>query len=132
MCQKQNSVRRMMPCGEQPHSCDHTPLCHWPCGLSTNLSGMLPLKKEITLLDFPGGSDGKGPACNAGDPTLIPGSRRFPGEGNGNLIQYSCLENSKDRGAWWALVHGIAKSWIQLNAYMSVLFVLVLELCVRC
>ena len=46
MCQKQNSVRWMMPCGKQPHSCDHTPLWHWPHGLSTNLSGMLPLKKK--------------------------------------------------------------------------------------
>ena len=47
MCQKQNSVRWMMPCGEQPHSCDHTLLCHWPHGFSTNLSGMLPLKKKL-------------------------------------------------------------------------------------
>ena len=39
---------------------------------------------------------------------------RFPGEGNGNLLQYSCLENSMDRGAWWATVHGVTKSWIQL------------------
>ena len=94
MCQKQNSARWMMPCGKQPHSCDHTPLCHWPHGLSTNLSSMLPLKKKIKLSDFPGGSDGKEPACNAGDPTLIPGSGRFPGEGNGYPLQYSCLENS--------------------------------------
>ena len=49
MCQKQNSVRWMMPCGEQPHSCDHTLLCHWPHGFSTNLSGMLPLKKKFKL-----------------------------------------------------------------------------------
>ena len=48
---------------------------------------------------FPGGSDGKVSACNAGDPSLIPGSRRSPGEGNGNPLQYSCLENSMDRGA---------------------------------
>ena len=45
---------------------------------------------------------------------LIPGLGRFPGEGNGNLLQYSCLENSMDRGAWWATVHGVTKSWIQL------------------
>ena len=108
MCQKQNSVRWMMPCGEQPHLCDHTLLCHWPHGLSTNLSGMLPLKKKkIKLLDFPGSSDGKESACNAGDPTLTPGSGRYPGEGNGNPFQYSCLENFKDREAWWAIVHGI-------------------------
>ena len=46
---------------------------------------------------------------------LIPGSGRFPGEGNGNLLQYSCLENSMDRGAWWATVHGVTKSWIGLS-----------------
>ena len=45
---------------------------------------------------------------------LIPRSGIFPGEGNGNLLQYSCLENSMDRGAWWATVHGVTKSWIQL------------------
>ena len=45
---------------------------------------------------------------------FIPGLGRFPGEGNGNLLQYSCLENSMDRGAWWATVHGVTKSWIQL------------------
>ena len=46
---------------------------------------------------FPGGSDGKESACSAGNPGLIPGSERSPGEGNGNPLQYSCLENSKDR-----------------------------------
>ena len=49
---------------------------------------------------FPGGSDCKVSACNAGDPGLIPGLGRSPGEGNGNPLQYSCLENSMDRGAW--------------------------------
>ena len=58
---------------------------------------------------FPGGSDGKESACNAGDPGLIPGSGRSPGKGNGNLLQYSFLENSMDRGAWWAIVHGVTK-----------------------
>ena len=48
---------------------------------------------------------------NAVDASSIPESGRFPGEGNGNLLQYSCLENSRDRGAWWATVHGVAKSW---------------------
>ena len=61
-------------------------------------------------MGFPGGSDGKESACNAGDPGSIPGEGRFPGEGNGNLLQYSCLENSMDRGAWWAKVHGVTKS----------------------
>ena len=60
--------------------------------------------------DFPGGSDGKSSVYNAGDPGSITGSGRSPGEGNGNPLQYSCLENPMDRGAWWASVHGIAKS----------------------
>ena len=58
---------------------------------------------------FPGGSDSKESACNAGDPGTIPGSGRSPGEGNGNPLQYSCLENSMDRGAWQAIVLGVAE-----------------------
>ena len=61
--------------------------------------------KHIRGLYF-GGSDGKESACNAEDPGLIPGLGRSPGEGNGNPVQYACLKNSKDRGAWWAIVHG--------------------------
>ena len=64
------------------------------------------------LKGFLGGSEGKESTCNAGDLGLIPGSERSPGEGNTNPLQYSCLENSMDRGAWWVTVHGIAKSWI--------------------
>ena len=56
------------------------------------------------------GSDGKESACNAGDLGSIPESGRPPGEGNGNPLQYSCLENFMDRGAWWAPVHGVGKS----------------------
>ena len=59
---------------------------------------------------FPGSSDGKASAYNAGDPGSIPGSRRSPGEGNGNPLKYSCLGNPMDRGAWQATVHGVAKS----------------------
>ena len=66
-------------------------------------------------LDFPGGSDSKVSACNAGDPGSIPGSGRFPGEGNGYPLHYSCLENSMDRRAWWATVHGVAKSRTRLS-----------------
>ena len=57
-------------------------------------------------LGFPGGSEVKASASNAGDPGPIPGSGRSPGKGNGNPLQYSCLENPMDRGAWWAAVHG--------------------------
>ena len=57
-----------------------------------------------------GGSDGKDFACNVGNPGSIPGLERSPGEENGNPLQYSCLENPMDRGAWWATVHGVAKS----------------------
>ena len=64
---------------------------------------------------FPGGSNGKVSACNSGDLGLIPGSERSPGEGNGNALQYPCLENPKDRGAWWATVHGVTKSRAQLK-----------------
>ena len=63
-----------------------------------------------TLKGFPGGSDDKESACNAGDLGLIPGSGRSPGEGNGNPLQYSCLENPMDRGAWQATVHGVTKN----------------------
>ena len=57
-----------------------------------------------------GGLDGKESAGNAGDLGLIPGLGRFPGEGNDNTLQYSCLENSRDKGAWWATVHGVTKT----------------------
>ena len=56
----------------------------------------------IISFDFPGGSDGKASAYNAGDPGSIPGSGRSPGEASGNPLQYSCLENPMDRGAWWS------------------------------
>ena len=62
------------------------------------------------FLGFPGGSDGKESACNAGDLGSVPGWGRSPGGGHGNPLQYSCLENPMDRGAWWATVHGGTKS----------------------
>ena len=64
---------------------------------------------------FPGGSEDKASACNAGDPGSIPGLGRSPGEGNGNPLQCSCLENTGDRGAWWASVYGVAQSRTQLK-----------------
>ena len=66
-------------------------------------------------LGFPGGSDCKEFACNAGDLGSIPMLRRSPGERKGYSLQYSCLENSMDRGAWQAAVHGVTKSQTQLN-----------------
>ena len=66
-------------------------------------------------LGFSGGSNGEESTCNAGDPGLIPRLGKFSGEGNGYPLQYSCLENSKDREAWWATVHGVAKRQTQLS-----------------
>ena len=64
---------------------------------------------SLALVSFPSSSDGKASAHNAGDLGSIPGSGRSFGEGNGNPLQYSCLEKSMDRGAWQAIVHGVAK-----------------------
>ena len=64
-------------------------------------------------MGFPGGSDSKESAHNAGDPGSIPGPGRSPGERNGYPLQYSCLENPMDRGVWWVTVHGVAKSLTQ-------------------
>ena len=66
---------------------------------------------NTTELSSPGGSEVKNLTANAEDLGSIPGSGRFPGEGNGKPLQYSCLEKSMDRGAWWAIVYGFPKSW---------------------
>ena len=76
----------------------------------------LKLWKKIYQLGFPGGSDSKESACDAGDLGLVPGLGRSPGEGNGNPLQYSCLENAMDRGAWWAVVRGVTKSRTRLSS----------------
>ena len=68
-------------------------------------------------MGFSGNSDGKASAYNAGDPGLIPESGRSPGEGKGNPLQYSCLENPMDRGAWWATIHGVTKSRTRLSDF---------------
>ena len=78
--------------------------------LSTRLSFL-----HLLLRGFPDSSDGKECACSAGDVSAIFGSGRSPGEGNSHPLQYSCLENFMDRGDLWAVVHGVAKSWTQLN-----------------
>ena len=66
-------------------------------------------------MGFPCSSVGKESASSAGDLGSIPGLGRSPGEANGNPLQYPCLENLMDRGAWWAAVHGVAKSWARLS-----------------
>ena len=76
------------------------------------------------MVGFPGGSEVKASACNAGDLGSIPGLGRSPGEGNGNPLQYSCLENPMDGGAWWATVHGVAKSQIRLRDFTFTLSIL--------
>ena len=66
-------------------------------------------------MGFRGGSGGKESACNAGNLGTIPGLERSSGGGHGNLLQYSCLKKSMDRGAWQAIVHGITKSQTRLS-----------------
>ena len=77
--------------------------------------------------DFPGGASGKESACNTGDAGSIPGSGRSPEGGHGNPLQYSCLENPMDRGAWWAIVHGVTKSWTLLK-WLSMMHTLFSEM----
>ena len=72
-------------------------------------------------MGFPGGSVVKNPPAKARDMGLIPGSGRYPGEGSGNPVQYSCLWNPMDREAWWATVHGVAESWIHFNHLKCIL-----------
>ena len=69
------------------------------------------------LLGISCGSEGKESACNVGGPSSIPGPGRSPGEGNGTPLQYCCLENPMDGGAWWAAVHGVTKSRTQLSNF---------------
>ena len=76
-------------------------------------------KKPQRPLRLPCGSVGKESSCDAGDVGLIPELGRSPGEGNGNRLQYSCLENPMDRGACRVTVHGVAKSWTRLSNYIT-------------
>ena len=73
-----------------------------------------PLEKEMAthsrILGLPGGSDGKESTCNMGDLGSIPGLGRSPGGAHSYPLQYSCVENPMDRGAWWAAAHGVTKS----------------------
>ena len=95
-------------------------------GLGWQLSGLQPIGRSHREADWGSApvrssfnlcSEVKESAWNAGDPGSIPGLGRSPGEGNGNPLQYSCLENPMERGAWWATVHGVAKSWTRLSDF---------------
>ena len=86
-----------------------TPTC------DSHLINLFGLGWDCFHLDFPCGSNGKASAYNVGDPGSIPGWGRSPGEGNGNPLQYSCLENPMDGRAWLATVHGVTKSWTRLS-----------------
>ena len=79
------------------------------------INAILVPNNRCFYMGFPGGSDGKESACSVGDLGSIPGSGRSPEEGNGYPLQYSCLENSLDRGPWRATVHVVAKSWTRLS-----------------
>ena len=74
------------------------------------MSGLQKLGGHLQTVGFPGGPEVKESACNVEDLGSIPGSGKSPGEGNGNPLQYSCLENPMDRGAWWATVHRVTES----------------------
>ena len=73
------------------------------------------ISSSESLVGLPGGSEVKASACNVGDQGSIPGSGRFPGEGNGHPLQYSCLENPMDGGAWWATVYRVVNSQTRLS-----------------
>ena len=125
MCKKKNHVSSMsvsvsVSVSFSPLSPSHSPLVHThftPCQRENYPLGQVSLEipnKDsnipYTLCIFPGGSDGKVSARNVGDPGLIAGLGRSPGEGNGNPLQYS-------GGALWATVHRVAKSWTRLNDF---------------
>ena len=86
--------------------------------LHSTFQGQVCLLLQV-FLDFPGGSDSKASAYNVGDLGSIPGLGGSPGEGNGNSLQYSCLENPMDRGSWQAPVRGVVKSWTRLSDFTS-------------
>ena len=103
-------IKRKLDAGEITQDLDPGSL-HLP---ALHTVGLMSWEQALST-SFPGGSDGQESACNAGDTGSIPGSGRSPGGGNGNSLQYSCLENPMDRGAWRATVHGVAKSQTRLR-----------------
>ena len=94
----------------------HSP-CFWDSSMLWQVPNFTTLYYwiEFHYMGFPGGSVGKESTCNAGGIGFIPRLGNSSGEGNGNLLQYSCLGNPMDRGTWWATVHRVAKSWLWLN-----------------
>ena len=88
------------------------------CGLQLTNFPTLPVLRSFFLASLSScGSAGKESACNAGDLGSIPGWGRSPGDGNGNPLQYCCLENCMNGGAWWATVHGVSKSRTRLSDF---------------
>ena len=111
---------RMSPgalhCSGEPRQTPRPPVCQQVADPSPDLQTLQSSHSNIPCLvpsqrlkGFPGGSDSKESACNAGDWGLIPGLERSLEERNGDPLEYSCLENSMNRGAWWATVHEVAK-----------------------
>ena len=100
-----NGEQRRLACCS-PWSCKELEVTY---RLNDKIRGMR--YQMLAKFGFPGGSDGKESVCNVGAPGSIPGLGRSPGEGNGNPLQCSCLENSKDKGAWRVTVHGVTESW---------------------
>ena len=100
----------------------HSTILAWEIPWTEEPGGLQPLghklsdmTDQLTLWGFSGGTDNKESAYNVGDLGSIPGSGRSPGEENGNPLQYSCLGNSMDRGAWWVTAHGVTKIQIGLS-----------------
>ena len=100
------------PCDASEEPCSAVP--RWPHRAHSR--NLLAVYTDLPMT-FLGGSDGRASAYNARDLGSIPGLGRSPGEGNGNPLPYSCLENPMDGGAWWALVHGVAKSQTRLSDF---------------
>ena len=103
------------------HTTYHSGCCYWPSGWGVFVRF---LQHKSTLPHtsswfFHGGSDSKESTCNAGDLGSVPGSGRFPGGGNGNPLQYSCLENRMDRRSWCSTVHGVTKTQTWLSHWTT-------------
>ena len=108
-----NKIRKTKHYSPQHSKTRHLDNCENIFFLGINLTELFPKGKEYSC--FPQWLSGKESTCNAEDSDSIPGLGRSPGGGNGNSLQYACRESSIVRGAWWATVHGVTKSWTQLN-----------------